>query len=714
MSFLEPWVLLALPAIALPIIIHLLNQRRHETVSWAASEFVKRVSRQNRGHAVLRQWLTLLLRMLAIAAMIFVISRPLATSVSGLSLLGTGRPQLVLVDRSPSMALQDASTGLTRREDILGRLDTLLAKTNGRSQRQLIQAHQQSSIDPGRDDLVSLRDTEVVSAPTDIPALVETALDRIDTDSMGPTDIWLCSDMQASDWQINSGRWARISQRLSNMAGTKLRILSSGPTSGFNCAVTAQNVVRRQQGERFFLELDLSIRQTLGELTARTVPVVVHVGNDQRHLDADLVAGIFDAKRVVIEISDTELRGGGYVSIPDDANPQDNKFFFAYAPPVSRRTVVVSDDQDVRDLMELVCKTSQSQTAQYECDVLPTSRSGEVNWSEASMIVWHADLPTGPIAERFEHFVNSGGSVLFLPPEKVDPDVQLFDVNWQEWDIAQPDGLSNGGDQLPFATAYQVETWRQDDDILASDEGGTVLPVDRIKCERRCQTESQSASALATFTDGEPLLVRAATKRGGAYFLTTLPTSDVSNFVDDGVVLFVMLHRCLDAGAQASSDAQAVVAGALPNDSASQWEAVGSISAAVLPSERSFVAGLYSDQEKIIAVNRSNDEDNPEKLDRDSVAQQLAETSFELVASESASMSDLASELWKPFMILVIIALLVEGWLSLPSKSAGAIHNRGARDRGAANEAANKSADGFGTGEQTPTNPATNVMQETV
>ena len=39
MSFLQPAMLFAVPLIALPIIIHLINQRRYQTMRWARCDF---------------------------------------------------------------------------------------------------------------------------------------------------------------------------------------------------------------------------------------------------------------------------------------------------------------------------------------------------------------------------------------------------------------------------------------------------------------------------------------------------------------------------------------------------------------------------------------------------------------------------------------------------------------------------------------------------
>ena len=60
--------LAALPLIALPIVIHLINQYRHRTVPWAAMMFLLRARRMNQGMARLRYMLIMLMRMTAITS----------------------------------------------------------------------------------------------------------------------------------------------------------------------------------------------------------------------------------------------------------------------------------------------------------------------------------------------------------------------------------------------------------------------------------------------------------------------------------------------------------------------------------------------------------------------------------------------------------------------------------------------------------------------
>src|SRR3954462_4630426 len=109
MNFLQPMMLAALPLIALPIIIHLINQRRYQTIRWAAMMFLLAANRMSRGYARLRQWLIMAFRMIAIAALFFAVSRPMAGGWLGFSAGGRPDTTIILLDRSPSM--QQRGTG---------------------------------------------------------------------------------------------------------------------------------------------------------------------------------------------------------------------------------------------------------------------------------------------------------------------------------------------------------------------------------------------------------------------------------------------------------------------------------------------------------------------------------------------------------------------------------------------------------------------------
>lgn len=83
MSFLNQSILWTLFAAAIPVIIHLLNRRRHRTVKWAAMSFILKATRESRGKKKLKHLLILTARTLAIAAIIFAVAQPLIGGLLG-------------------------------------------------------------------------------------------------------------------------------------------------------------------------------------------------------------------------------------------------------------------------------------------------------------------------------------------------------------------------------------------------------------------------------------------------------------------------------------------------------------------------------------------------------------------------------------------------------------------------------------------------------
>ena len=80
MSFLNPWLLLGLLGIAVPTIIHLVGKRRAMVVQFPAFDLLQAVTKRLARWERLRQWLLLLLRTLAIAALVFALARPVEST----------------------------------------------------------------------------------------------------------------------------------------------------------------------------------------------------------------------------------------------------------------------------------------------------------------------------------------------------------------------------------------------------------------------------------------------------------------------------------------------------------------------------------------------------------------------------------------------------------------------------------------------------------
>jgi hypothetical protein len=103
--FTHPWLFVAgIFAVALPVLIHLLNRRRFRIVDWAAMEFLLQADKESRRRFRLQHWLLLVLRSLAVALIGLFIARPLLPSnfASGLSPTANTE-RIIVLDDSLSM-----------------------------------------------------------------------------------------------------------------------------------------------------------------------------------------------------------------------------------------------------------------------------------------------------------------------------------------------------------------------------------------------------------------------------------------------------------------------------------------------------------------------------------------------------------------------------------------------------------------------------------
>ena len=104
------WYAALLAAVALPILIHLINMLRHRRVPWAAMEFLLLSHKKNRTWVRLKQLLLLLMRIAALAAVGFLVAQPLLRNQLARLLGATSTHHIVLLDDSFSMSDHWADT----------------------------------------------------------------------------------------------------------------------------------------------------------------------------------------------------------------------------------------------------------------------------------------------------------------------------------------------------------------------------------------------------------------------------------------------------------------------------------------------------------------------------------------------------------------------------------------------------------------------------
>ena len=665
MNFLQPLALFALPLIALPILIHLINQQRHRTLPWGAMMFLMSAKRMSKGMAQLRHLLIMLMRMLAVGALVFVVSRPLAGGWLGGVGLGKPDATLILLDRSASMEMADLQTGESKRSTALKQVAQLLEQSGYGTHLILIdningRAHEVDSPKA----LLNLPMTEATATSTDIPGMFESALAYLKANNSGRADIWICSDLNEHDWQPDSGRWVAIREEFSRLEGTHHFLLSYADRSSSNLSVRVENVRRRKSGNSAELVLNVTVQAEGGRGVGQRIPIEFEVNNIRSvvELEMDTWGASLQGHRIPIDVRLSS--GWGAVQLPGDANPLDNRFFFVFSEPPTRRAIIVSDDARTGETFRRALAIPTETGLQHLIDVIPVARVGEIDWENTGLLIWQALLPQGDIAEQIENFVNTGRVVLFFPPaqssgssrlvEDSDSSEHLFGSRWTRW-------------QTPEQEQAKITWWRGDADLFANVDSGDPLPLNELRTYRYCNLETPGTT-LARYGDDNPMLTRLPTDRGGIYFCSTLPTAQFSSLERDGVVFYVMLQRALAEGSRSLAVASQRDAGPSVLTDHDQWETVALEADAQTLSQRGLHAGVYQDGEYWAAVNRSRAEDSIKVTPVATVDELFDGLSYRRIDVAVGDTSALASEIWRAFLVAMGLALIVEAALSMPSK----------------------------------------------
>jgi hypothetical protein len=655
--FLQLSMLLALPLVALPVIIHLINQRRYQTTRWGAMMFLLAAQRMSRGYARLRQWLILLFRMLAVAGLIFAVARPLASGIIGLAAGGRADTTIILLDCSPSMQQIDAGAGETKLEAGRRQLASALA-TLGSSRWVLIDSMTNQPRElPSPSALMDASCAKPTGAEADLPAMLEAARTYIRNNHAGRTEIWICSDLRENDWHADSGRWRTMRESFLELAqGVRFHLLAYPQKATGNTAVRVTGVRRQQSGERTELLVSLVLSRE-GETEGKvSMPVEFQIEGARSQVNVEMVGSQYELKDYRIALEGRKERGWGEVSIPADANPADNHFYFAFDKPAPRHAIIVSEDAQAAWPLQLAASISPDPAFACTADVVPPEQLAGAAWEKTALLIWQAPLPQDNTAKIVKAFLDRGGQVIFLPPQKAGAQ-EFVGARWGAWAV--------GEEESP------VETWRGDQDLFVHTLSGQSLPVGDLKVRRHCALTGE-ITTLAALRGGAPLLARVPTERGGVYFLTTTPAAADSSLAADAVVLYAAVQRAMATGAAVLGNTRDLVAGRAPADLSQSWQRLAGDESA-LSTEYPFFPGVYQAGDRLLAVNRPAAEDQAAVLNDERVAGLFHGLDFSRVDHTAGSSKSLVEEIWRLFLQAMIVAMIIEAVLCLPKLRAKAV-----------------------------------------
>ncbi len=439
MNFLFPTFLFGLFAIAIPLIIHLFNFRKHKIIHFTNVQFLKDIKFESEKKSKLKELLILLMRILAIVCLVFAFSQPFIPSTQKIAL---GKKTIsVYIDNSFSMenisskgtlleSAKESAISIAKAYHINDRFQILTNDFLGKHQRLL-----------NRDEFIEqVNEVKISSANRDINDVIKRQLDFLqNTNSKNKQQFFL------SDFQKNTSRILKencdtsssmflipiVSEEVSNVfidsAWFESPVQKFGTTQTLNVSINNASKKNLEAGT-----LKLLINQKQVSLTSFNI-------NAQ-------------GKQTVKVSFNIKERGINYGILKIDDYPVsfDDAFYFSFNSNNVISTLVINGDDE---------ETAKNFSSLFQNDsmfVFHENKEDNIDYnlfSKKNLIVLNGlkTISSGLIVE-INKFVTSGGTVVLFPNLKADlnnytsafksmqlPEIELVDTTRVDAQIVKSD-----------------------------------------------------------------------------------------------------------------------------------------------------------------------------------------------------------------------------------------------------------------------------------
>lgn len=644
MAYLQPWMLWALPAVLLPILIHLLNRLRYKTVHWAAMLFLLKANRAATRRAKIRQYILLACRALLVLFIIWAMARPLIGGWLGAAAGGAPETVLIVLDRSASMETRGGERHESKRAHALDLLSAA-AKHDAGSRFVLIENVLRQPLEIGdASSLQALPAAGPTETAADIPAMFRSALDYLIRNKPGSAEVWIASDMQATNWRPESAEWQDITARFAGLSqGVRLRILdlSSAPAHDLSVAVKSASLrVRDEKTGKSQLNVNVELH-SLSD-TKGSFPLLITREGVKSQVDISVNSSV-QRQSLKFDLPGREP-GWGKVELPADDNPADNTAYFVFAESPPGRAIIVGENPEAQRF-RLAAAPDRNRKDRI-AEIVPASRIGGANLEGASLVIWSDPAPPEEAAaQRLQTWVDQGGVLLLTPPGTNDA-AGSFGFTW------------NGPESADSNAPFRITSWDELEGPLARTDSGASLPLPRLEfLKRQVPSTTGVSHTYGAFADGKSFLLGRKSGAGTVFALAAQPEQEWGN-LGEGIVLLPAVQRLLALGGERLAPPTMAAAGEWrPSSENEPWEPVETDR----KRDIRWNAGVYRNGARLIALNRPEAEDSPEMVEQNRVSELLHGLKVQIMSGVLDLRADqLQTEIWPSMITLAMLLMCVE------------------------------------------------------
>ena len=436
--FTYPALLWFLPILGAVVLVHLINMFRHRRVEWGAMEFLLASYKKSRTRILLQQLLLMLLRTLAVAAVILMFAGPKLEGELAQWLGGRGTHHIVLLDDSYSMNERNlAQGGSPLFDDALAVVQKIAeGRIAGGGTNDRLTLLKLSSAEPVLYELplnadrlstvqTSLQQQQPSSFAHEPETMLTAAVDLVNqTVGLNPV-VYFLSDFRRRNWENSAPILTQI-EAIRQQGGT-VRMIRVAQAEQPNLGIEQINLVEGIHAADIDVLLDATV-VNYGTTVAENVLVTLFV-DDQMRAQQTILPLSPGGKTVPPLRFPVRVDGSAphriEVRLQPDALPDDNQRFLALKVPEALEVLIIAPAYS---------SASESSAQHVRIALAPGGTKSGIRvrqevpayLAEKSLEPFSAifllDIPTlEPSALRaLESYVASGGGVAFFPGTNTD------------------------------------------------------------------------------------------------------------------------------------------------------------------------------------------------------------------------------------------------------------------------------------------------------
>jgi len=418
MTFLNPLVLFGLIAASIPIIIHLLNLRKLKVIEFSSLQFLKEMQKNKMRKIRIKQILLLILRTLAIIFLVLSFSRP---TIRNINLAGLGSEVkntiILVIDDTPSMSVEDKQGSYISQAKKLA--EKILESSEEGDEIYLIRFSDLNILKENFEPVsknIAQREIENVEVKdisrtfVDVFLSVSKILDQTKNLSK---EVYILTDFQKTNLPEDLSNLPKLDKSFD--ANTRIYVFKIGEKEAFNISIDSLQVLTK------IFEMNKPVTIT-ASLTNHSSENGVNVSSNLYFNDKKVAQKGIDIKSnssgnfsFTGQIKEYGFNSGR-LEIEDDDFLKDNLRYFNFFVPEKIKVLMVSENPNDLFFVNLVLSQTVDDNSEPVFSITQTSTQFFNSYKPENYDILIISSPEKIFnLNPLKNFIQNGGRVVILP-----------------------------------------------------------------------------------------------------------------------------------------------------------------------------------------------------------------------------------------------------------------------------------------------------------